>query len=756
MQTEVSRKSSKSVMDGLDIWPSSFNCDIHGSLFIQPVVLACGHSFCNVCITDWIQRNPTCPKCRSPAPGSSKVRNYALEQVLFDITKPNIIQLDDLQELCSLSRSPRASIKSAMLNGRPVVLKTPTCIDSLAQAEIRENIVQLYHIISSLKSPPCIVNILGVTLDPPGLVTERLSCSIECMMNEEHHFSNEEALVVFEDIASALLCYHENELVYMSLSPSTVFVKVRHNKIIGAKLSPVFSTLYMGDSLPESAETDEESIYTSPEIISGECIRAHTSSDVFAFGVLLLMISTNHNFAVGQDGKADFLGSMMSLLSDPWKALISSMVSYDIGSRPSMENVLNQLSLLKDVQIIEPVDDAGSNSGCLKRRLELEFENLSMEHETIMKEKKATDEQNQLLQRFIDNLTARQVQYQGIITGLRTENSSAIADAEPVADEQVVDLLMDERQNLTCGMRLFTRCFRLDNVIESYRQQISDLSIDLSRTRNNITALERSHKENSEAYYQKIEEIGRVLLEQDQLLNTLNTNYNETMKVNKDQLEKLYETIRHKNNCILEQDQTIEKLMKTIQIFNQQPQNIIPRPSSPIIDPIMKNLVATPQVNSNFVAHSNAECIMNRVYFSKKMKHVDVRVGYRAKHASGRGVVLSKHAFATNKLHKFSIKFIQGEVDIGIVPISQVSLDFSSTRASYRIFSDGGMTNNLTGNNVVWDKGHVVTITIDLIENQIVFGDGKDIICYGSLSQLTNDQWYMMVELGGGSVVEIV
>lgn len=31
----------------------------------KPLQLACDHTFCEACITEWLEREPTCPMCRS-------------------------------------------------------------------------------------------------------------------------------------------------------------------------------------------------------------------------------------------------------------------------------------------------------------------------------------------------------------------------------------------------------------------------------------------------------------------------------------------------------------------------------------------------------------------------------------------------------------------------------------------------------------------------------------------------------------------
>lgn len=46
--------------------PDELICIICMDLFLNPVVLTCGHSFCKRCISDHLNNKPVCPTCRSP------------------------------------------------------------------------------------------------------------------------------------------------------------------------------------------------------------------------------------------------------------------------------------------------------------------------------------------------------------------------------------------------------------------------------------------------------------------------------------------------------------------------------------------------------------------------------------------------------------------------------------------------------------------------------------------------------------------
>jgi hypothetical protein len=48
----------------LDDLFTELECELCMHLFVKPVLLLCGHTFCLVCAWTWTRRHGTCPKCR--------------------------------------------------------------------------------------------------------------------------------------------------------------------------------------------------------------------------------------------------------------------------------------------------------------------------------------------------------------------------------------------------------------------------------------------------------------------------------------------------------------------------------------------------------------------------------------------------------------------------------------------------------------------------------------------------------------------
>eukprot|EP01135_Chromosphaera_perkinsii_P000737 Nk52_evm25s151 gene=Nk52_evmTU25s151 len=60
-------------------------CTICQDTYTDPLVLDCKHAYCEACVSEWFEREPTCPMCRTPVPmaGSRKNRNGSTDILPF-------------------------------------------------------------------------------------------------------------------------------------------------------------------------------------------------------------------------------------------------------------------------------------------------------------------------------------------------------------------------------------------------------------------------------------------------------------------------------------------------------------------------------------------------------------------------------------------------------------------------------------------------------------------------------------------------
>ncbi|GMS95242.1 hypothetical protein PENTCL1PPCAC_17417, partial [Pristionchus entomophagus] len=61
--------------------PSDLKCAICCSIYVSPVMLSCGHSFCSHCADGWLRKKHTCPTCRRDS-GAHPIKNIALGQIV--------------------------------------------------------------------------------------------------------------------------------------------------------------------------------------------------------------------------------------------------------------------------------------------------------------------------------------------------------------------------------------------------------------------------------------------------------------------------------------------------------------------------------------------------------------------------------------------------------------------------------------------------------------------------------------------------
>ena len=77
-------------------------------------VVPCGHMFCGECLSEWLQKNPSCPKCRAAA-NAPPVRTMAVDNVLESLVEKGMSK-EDLQE--RKQRKQHWEARAATINAR--------------------------------------------------------------------------------------------------------------------------------------------------------------------------------------------------------------------------------------------------------------------------------------------------------------------------------------------------------------------------------------------------------------------------------------------------------------------------------------------------------------------------------------------------------------------------------------------------------------------------------------------------------------
>ncbi|DBA95401.1 TPA: hypothetical protein ACH3X3_013276 [Trebouxia sp. C0006] len=76
---------------------NEFECTICRDFMVAThSVVPCGHMFCGGCLSEWLQKNPTCPKCRAAAT-APPVRTMAVDNVLESLVEKGM-SAEELQE----------------------------------------------------------------------------------------------------------------------------------------------------------------------------------------------------------------------------------------------------------------------------------------------------------------------------------------------------------------------------------------------------------------------------------------------------------------------------------------------------------------------------------------------------------------------------------------------------------------------------------------------------------------------------------
>ncbi|TPX30815.1 hypothetical protein SeMB42_g07861 [Synchytrium endobioticum] len=71
-------------LDGLSAAQEELTCSVCFEFLVGAMVISCGHSFCYVCIMDWMKNQRTCPQCRSGIQGNP-IPNLMLRKIVDTI-----------------------------------------------------------------------------------------------------------------------------------------------------------------------------------------------------------------------------------------------------------------------------------------------------------------------------------------------------------------------------------------------------------------------------------------------------------------------------------------------------------------------------------------------------------------------------------------------------------------------------------------------------------------------------------------------
>ena len=88
--TEAAKRNAKLKADMIEF---SWSCCICTDYLVKSRLLACGHTFCQSCIEEWLDVNNVCPKCRKPVK-VPPLPNTALDETMVNC----ILELKDFGE----------------------------------------------------------------------------------------------------------------------------------------------------------------------------------------------------------------------------------------------------------------------------------------------------------------------------------------------------------------------------------------------------------------------------------------------------------------------------------------------------------------------------------------------------------------------------------------------------------------------------------------------------------------------------------
>ncbi|KAL0251939.1 hypothetical protein GEMRC1_001151 [Eukaryota sp. GEM-RC1] len=154
---------------------------------------------------------------------------------LKDTVSPVIINPSHLRKLKLASRTPHKVIHYDQYKSQDIVLKQPYISEDNLQV-VQCNVKRVYETYKALTSNSNVVSTLGVVLDPPGIVQERLTCSLQQRLNAKESFSEEVAASIIQDVVVGLAAFHNAGYVHGNISPGNILLQMENDDVQVAKV----------------------------------------------------------------------------------------------------------------------------------------------------------------------------------------------------------------------------------------------------------------------------------------------------------------------------------------------------------------------------------------------------------------------------------------------------------------------------------------------------------------------------------------
>ncbi|KAL0235083.1 hypothetical protein GEMRC1_001665 [Eukaryota sp. GEM-RC1] len=324
---------------------SSIVCTLHRGVLQNPVSLPCGHSFCRSCVQTLLLRSSQCPTCNSAAKRNELYPNIVLQQLIDELDTPNIIEPNELLNLVEIRRHPNCDLFKASYQDNDVVWKQPraTCESST----IAKSLKSQYSLLQQLEFPENIVRVFGVTLSPPGLVMEEMTCSVQDKFDTADMFNQNEIKRIVKSVLNGLYALHSEGIVHRDISSGNVLLLEDESHILCAKLADL--ELHLPSQTTLTATIKARGIgtetYLPPELIRNSNVKASLASDIYSIGVLITGLILNcdpqrviPNFRTRTISSLRDAGLHGKILS-----LIAGMLDPHAQRRPSIGDVKSQI-----------------------------------------------------------------------------------------------------------------------------------------------------------------------------------------------------------------------------------------------------------------------------------------------------------------------------------------------------------------------------------------------------------------------------